>query len=153
MAAAGVRAHTVYWWRVLPICFPGAKAISGIPGKVMSDRSIQVKYAGRLLQSEERCWWTVQVWDESGRQGIGVPVSAWWEMGLLEQDDWGDAGWITAPVSEYRYPYEDTTTESGLNDKVEPAPMFRTTYAITGEVRPGAGVHFRLGVLRIPGER
>lgn len=63
-------------------------------GKVNSDRSIQVEYAGQPLQSRMRCWWKVRVWDRNDT------VSQWsapavWSMGLLEPADWhGD--WIGA---------------------------------------------------------
>src|SRR5215472_14658397 len=51
-------------------------------GKVSSDRSIQVSYAGTPLPSREQCFWKVRVWDRSGK------VSTWsqpasWTTGLL----------------------------------------------------------------------
>lgn len=62
-------------------------------GKVESDRSIQVEYSGKPLQSRTRCWWKVRVWDQSGR------VSDWsapgmWSMGLLHASDWAGQ-WIS----------------------------------------------------------
>ena len=56
-------------------------------GKVLTDASIQIEYRGRPLESRQRCFWKVRVWDGSGS------VSGWskpqeWEMGLLRPTDW-----------------------------------------------------------------
>jgi len=61
-------------------------------GKIASEQSIQIAYDGNNLNSGMRCYWKVRVWDESDR------VSEWseqafWEMGLLNPDDW-EAKWI-----------------------------------------------------------
>jgi len=66
-------------------------------GKVPSDQTTFIEYAGSSLQSRESCWWRVRVWD-----GNGTPT-AWsetarWEMGLLKPDDW-TAKWIDAPTN------------------------------------------------------
>jgi alpha-L-rhamnosidase len=61
-------------------------------GKVASDQSINVPYAGKPLESRQRCWWKVRYWDQDGK------ISSWsepamWSMGLLHADDW-KAKWI-----------------------------------------------------------
>jgi alpha-L-rhamnosidase len=61
-------------------------------GKVDSDQSIQVPYAGKALVPNEPCFWKVRVWDKDGK------ASAWskpaeWSMGLLHPADW-HAKWI-----------------------------------------------------------
>ena len=61
-------------------------------GKVASDQSIQVRYAGKPLVSGQECFWKVRVWDQQGK------ASAWsrparWTMGLLQPTDW-HAKWI-----------------------------------------------------------
>ena len=40
-------------------------------GKVASDQSIQVEYAGKPLESRMVCHWKVRVWDKR-RQGVGL---------------------------------------------------------------------------------
>ncbi len=64
-------------------------------GKVLSDQSAQVEYAGKPLHSRMQCYWTVRVWDHDGKPG---PWSkpALWSMGLLDIGDWS-AKWIAAP--------------------------------------------------------
>jgi alpha-L-rhamnosidase len=61
-------------------------------GKVDSDQSIQVAYAGKPLVSNEECFWKVRVWDKDGK------ASAWsrpaeWSVGLLQPSAW-QAQWI-----------------------------------------------------------
>ena len=63
-------------------------------GKVASERSVNVPYAGRALGSGERCWWRVRTWDPEDRAGAWSEA-AWFEMGLLEADDWRGT-WIAA---------------------------------------------------------
>lgn len=61
-------------------------------GKVDSDRSVQVVYAGKPLQSRMRCCWKVCVWDADGKASPWSGVATW-TMGLLEPGDW-TAQWI-----------------------------------------------------------
>lgn len=62
-------------------------------GKIETDRSVQVEYAGKVLHSGTAYYWKVRIWDARGK------VSAWseparWSMGLLQPADWANAGWI-----------------------------------------------------------
>ncbi len=61
-------------------------------GKVESDQSVHVPYAGAMLTSRTRYFWKVRTWD---LQGNPSPYSetAFWEMGLLNPTDW-QAQWI-----------------------------------------------------------
>ena len=64
-------------------------------GKVASDQSAQIAYAGKPLASRQQCFWKVAVWTDrpaaSAKPGWSKP--AMWEMGLLKADDW-QAQWI-----------------------------------------------------------
>lgn len=62
-------------------------------GKVDSDRSIQVEYAGKALASRTRCWWKVRAWDQSGKPSSWSEPAAW-SMGLLHASDW-EGHWIS----------------------------------------------------------
>jgi len=93
-------------------------------GRVESDESLTVEYAGMLLRSRQRCWWSVRVWDAAGTP------SAWsepacFETGLLEPSDW-TAAWIEdgrpTPESDEEYYLED------------PAPLFRREFELEGKV-------------------
>ncbi len=60
-------------------------------GKVESDQSIHVIYAGKALASRQRVYWNVTVWDETGSSAESE--TAWFELGLLTRNEWkGD--WI-----------------------------------------------------------
>jgi alpha-L-rhamnosidase len=60
-------------------------------GKVESDTSVHIPYAGKALTSRQRVYWQLTVWDETG-QGSDSDV-AWFELGLLNRDEW-QAQWI-----------------------------------------------------------
>ncbi len=62
-------------------------------GRVESEQSQLVAYAGKPLPSGVMCWWKVRLWDEQGN------VSPWssaafWSMGLLTPEAWKEAKWI-----------------------------------------------------------
>ncbi|HWW03245.1 MAG TPA: family 78 glycoside hydrolase catalytic domain [Candidatus Acidoferrum sp.] len=61
-------------------------------GRVDSDQSIQLGYAGKPLVSQQECFWKVRVWDQSGHPS-GWSAPAQWSMGLLSPTDW-QAYWI-----------------------------------------------------------
>jgi alpha-L-rhamnosidase len=61
-------------------------------GEVVSDQSVDVPYAGALLGSETRAYWTVTVTNETGESVTSA--SAFWETGLLEKSEWQPAQWI-----------------------------------------------------------
>ena len=60
--------------------------------RVESDRSIQIRYAGKPLVSRAECFWKVRVWDQAGKQSTWS-APAHWTMGLVKPDDW-QAKWI-----------------------------------------------------------
>ncbi|MCW5553325.1 MAG: glycoside hydrolase family 78 protein [Verrucomicrobiae bacterium] len=66
-------------------------------GKVVSDATLHVAYAGRPLPSRMRAWWKVRVWDKDGQPTAWTSPAAW-SMGLLNQSDW-QAKWIADPSS------------------------------------------------------
>lgn len=60
-------------------------------GKVASDQSIQVEYAGKPLVSRMQCFWKMRIWfmaHDSAVQGSEWSRKAEWSMGLLKPDDW-----------------------------------------------------------------
>lgn len=73
-------------------------------GKVASDESIHLPYAGEALRSSQQVFWKVRVWDRDG-QSSGWSSVATWTMGLGGERAW-QAQWITAPAG----------AEAGLGD-------------------------------------
>ncbi len=56
-------------------------------GKVVSDDTVNITYAGMPLASGEQCFWKVKVWDKNGKASEWS-APAQWNLGLLEQSDW-----------------------------------------------------------------
>jgi alpha-L-rhamnosidase len=89
-------------------------------GKVNSQESTQVAYTGPDVQSEQRYYWRVRVWDGSG-QASPWSNPAYWEMGLLESSDW-QANWIEPDLRE-------DVSQS------QPAPLLRGMFKTNGVVQ------------------
>ena len=88
-------------------------------GKVDSDQSIHVVYSGPELNSRDRVYWQVRVWDESGKRS-DWSEPAFFEMGLLNDSDW-QAGWIHGDIAE------DVS-------KSNPAHMLRKEFSLNAKV-------------------
>jgi hypothetical protein len=90
-------------------------------GKVRSDDTGNIAYAGAPLQQRQAVVWRVRVWDGGGA------VSRWsapasWEMGLLSNGAW-TAKWIEDP--DYTYATDDVPN---------PLPVFAKTFDLPRHV-------------------
>lgn len=56
-------------------------------GKIPSDQSAQVVYAGKTLQSGQACFWKVRAWNQTD-EASSWSAPAHWSMGLLSPSDW-----------------------------------------------------------------
>ena len=99
-------------------------------GKASSERSILVKYAGKTLESRDRCWWKVRVWDKDGK------VSSWsdaasFEMGLLEAGEW-KADWIKSSIlfDEIFHPSPLMRKEFNLGKAIKSARLYITSLGL-----------------------
>ncbi|MBX3086100.1 MAG: family 78 glycoside hydrolase catalytic domain [Anaerolineae bacterium] len=88
-------------------------------GKVESDQSIHVAYAEKPLVSRQRVYWSVTVWDETGKAAHSEP--AWFELGLLRNADW-KAKWIGASL------------QGGPRSMI-PAPYLRKPFSLGAKPR------------------
>jgi alpha-L-rhamnosidase len=98
-------------------------------GRIASNQTAHVVYAGRPLRSRDVCHWCVEVCDETGHTVRSAP--SLWTMGLLEQADWS-AKWIAAdPEIIQRDPeaIAPTLTECGT-----PA-LFRKEFEVPGPIK------------------
>jgi alpha-L-rhamnosidase len=96
-------------------------------GRVDSDRSIQIEYAGKPLTSNMECWWKVRVWDKDG-QPTAWSKSAHWSMGILDPAEW-QAKWLAYTKD---LPYDVEWTQSA------PSPVFRKSFKIDRPIRSAA---------------
>jgi hypothetical protein len=62
-------------------------------GKIQSDASIQVSYAGHALQPAKTYFWKVKTWDNQNGASEWSTVSEW-QTGLFSPADWKGATWI-----------------------------------------------------------
>jgi alpha-L-rhamnosidase len=60
-------------------------------GRIASSESLDIRYAGAPLKSQQRYAWKVITWDREGKIAASAP--AWFETGLMSASDW-KAQWI-----------------------------------------------------------
>jgi alpha-L-rhamnosidase len=101
-------------------------------GKIESDATIQIAYAGKPLASRTACHWKVQVWDKDGKpSGWSKPAS--WTMGLLKSSDW-KGQWIASPEAASRKP---ATPHNGYHSQfVDRADAAKWVVIDLGKVQP-----------------
>ncbi len=101
-------------------------------GEVGSANCFDIAYDGPALQSRQRCWWTVRVWDETGASAEAAP--AWWEMGLLQPADWS-AQWLAVETEEDREDRETGLAWIWARDQPEAEPRrFRLRFRLAEPV-------------------
>ncbi len=86
-------------------------------GKVPSNETVQIHYAGQPLQSSQQCFWKVRAWDKNGEPSSWSKPAVW-EMGLLAAGDW-QAQWI------------GRTTDTNS----QPAPLLRRKFELPEQVK------------------
>ena len=96
-------------------------------GRVASGESLQIVYAGQPLESRQRCYWHVRVWDGAGNVS-DWSEAAYWELALLEREDWS-AVWIGL----------DEPVQIALPDTMPPSPQLRRSFTL-----PSSPVRARL---------
>jgi len=104
-------------------------------GKVSSDQSTGVVYAGRPLKSHQRCWWKVRAWDKDGNPSSWAHPG-FWSMGILDPAEW-KGQWLS-----YTKPYptgdktRETTAPAGKPWAQEaPSPIFRKTFQLKSQAK------------------
>ena len=113
-------------------------------GKVASDQSAQVVYAGKTLASRMRCFWKVQAWDKDGKPSAWSPPMTW-SMGLLKPEDWR-ARWI-------RFGKEPSASAPAAlqpmnNESVSSSPWMRKTFVLDAKPEARTGLRQCAGLLR-----
>jgi alpha-L-rhamnosidase len=87
-------------------------------GRVPSDATTHVAYAGQPLASRQRAWWRVEVWDERKRRSVST--AAFWEAGLLKPAAW-QGEWIGSALA-------------GGPEVALPSPYVRTIFNVSGKI-------------------
>ena len=99
-------------------------------GRVESAQSTQIAYDGPLLTSRQRVNWSVEVEDETG--ATTKSDAAFWEMGLLQGDDW-QADFIAGDLV------------GGPNNPM-PAPFFRRPFQVDKPIKSARLYATALGI-------
>ena len=80
------------------ITVSGSKGSVWKSGKINSDRSVQVPYAGTALQSGKKYTWQVRIWDNNGKASASSEP-AFFQTAMMSSVDW-KAKWIEADLTE-----------------------------------------------------
>ena len=108
------------------------------PGKISSDQSIHVIYAGAALKSRQECFWKVKVYTNKGESAWSEP--AYWSMGLLNKNDW-KAKWTGLDRS---FPWDSITTIARLS-----ARYFRKDFSSVKEIKKATAYISGLGLYEL----
>ena len=87
--------------------------------KINSDQSIHIEYQGDSLQSRQRIFWRVKIWDNQNRVSEWSEI-AFWEMAMLDTSEW-QAQWITPDLEEV---WEEN-----------PCPMLRKEFTLQQNIK------------------
>ena len=116
-------------------------------GKVHTAQSTQVVYAGNALNSRDRCFWKVRIWDRDGKPSAWSQTASW-TMGLLHPRDW-QAKWIGVAQTLNTNPQDSSPAQW-------PKPRYlRKEFTLSRPVRRATIYASALGLyeLRINGHR
>ncbi|WP_193415843.1 alpha-L-rhamnosidase N-terminal domain-containing protein, partial [Hymenobacter coccineus] len=99
-------------------------------GKVASDSSVNVTYAGPALQLNRRYHWQVRAWDEAGKASAWS-APAFWQVGLLAPANW-QASWIGPGYAEdsVRRPSPLLRKEFKISKKITSATAYVTAHGL-----------------------
>jgi alpha-L-rhamnosidase len=103
-------------------------------GRIASDASVFVDYAGPPLESRTRYYWRLRVWDSNGRVSRWSPI-AYWETGFFHAADW-TARWIgPAPSAGDSLP--------------SASPLLRRDFRVNGPIRSARAYVTSLGLYEL----
>jgi alpha-L-rhamnosidase len=114
--------------------------------KIQSASSIQIKYAGKPLQSAKKYFWKVQVWDNKGN--VAESKIASWQMGLLNEKDWANAKWVayeSLPDSLKIVPAEHGNGKREWGKRPDVLPLFRKSFAVSKKIKQATAFVCGLG--------
>lgn len=104
--------------------------------KIISSASIQVLYKGKPLQSAKKYFWKVMVWDNKGNNAWSN--EAYWQMGLLDKEDWKGAQWIAydqLPDSARIVPFAHGRGKKEWGARKNILPLLRKAFIVDKAVK------------------
>ena len=99
-------------------------------GRVMSDQSVHVPYAGSALQSGKKYTWQVRVWDNKGKASPWSEAASF-QMAFLNLSDW-KAKWIEVDFIEdsINRPSQYFRKKFSANKKISSATAYITAHGL-----------------------
>ena len=100
-------------------------------GKVNSSQSVSVVYGGPALQSMQRVYWQVRIWDNKNKATAWSEPS-WWETGILKPAEW-KANWITfgkTKDAKEALPVQYFRKEFAVSKKVKSARLYASSLGL-----------------------
>ena len=103
-------------------------------GRLSSDQSTLVPYAGATLQSRQHVHWKIRSWDQDSKASEWSEPSSW-TMGLLNDVDWKNAQWIgmsgdTRNAELAKRAYESARMVVPRSVRSHPSPLLRRAFEI-----------------------
>lgn len=80
--------------------------------RVASAQSVHVKYQGSELLPMHKYWWKVRIWDKKGQVSTWSAASSF-EMGLVEEANWGNAKWMAVNKDTRTSPFRFRDYKTG----------------------------------------
>ena len=105
--------------------------------KVSANTSIQVEYNGKQLSATKKYFWKVKVWDNKGNAS-NWSSSSFWQMGLLQIEDWHNAKWIgyDEPVDSLRiFPHSHLSGKRSWGPRRNVLPLMRKEFNVQKEIK------------------
>lgn len=110
-------------------------------GKVLSSSSIQIAYDGIKLKSMMHCCWKVRVWDKYDIVS-SFSNSAYWEMGLLCENDW-KSKWIGLDSALIQ---RDPCAPDNVG---LPSPFLRCTFSLKKSIKEARVYSTAIGIYKL----
>ena len=104
--------------------------------KIISDQSLQIKYAGANLESAKTYYWKVMVWDNKGN--TATSKIHFWQTGLTNPAAWANAKWIAydiLPDSNKIIPAIHGNGKKAWGKRKDILPIFRKPFAVSKPVK------------------
>jgi alpha-L-rhamnosidase len=113
--------------------------------KVNSGQSLQIKYKGIKLLSTKTYYWKVRVWNNYGNESAWSPL-AFWQMGLLNKEDWKAARWIAyEKLADSNINSLPTDGKKDTYNGNNILPMFRKGFTVAKTVKKATAFISGLG--------
>ena len=95
--------------------------------KTITNKSVFIPYEGAILQPIHTYFWKVKIWDEKGNASAWSDVNRF-SMGLMGQEQWGNAQWITLQNDTRESPHRFRDYKTGKMKQAVPVEGFAAGY-------------------------